>query len=245
VRLVIPVGRGRPTTLPYVLRSAVENTDVTELVTVGERPKGVEADRHIDSPNTDKPHVNIAGHLRRVCKVYDGEFVWCDDDMFFLKPWVPGVYVRAYSIAGMLRLYPSRGHWSQAVRSSIKVMESWGYDPEEAPCGTIHRPWLVETGRVMRTVEALEAVGGGSFKALYVAGLEGVITAGDPKVVGRVAPRADADMVSVLANSWQKAAGQIVRQRFPTPSRWESTPTEDMAAVGSGQLRGPHRRHRR
>jgi len=209
---------------------------------VGERPQNIEPDRHIDSPNTDKPHINVAGHLRRASKIIDGEFIWCDDDTFTVRPWTLGVYVRDYSIAGMLRLYPSRGHWSHAVRASIKVMESWGFDPENVPCGTIHRPWLVATDRVLRTLSALDAVGGGSFKALYVAGLDDVIVAGDAKVHGRAVPKPDADVISVFHDSWKANAGRIIRETFIEPSRWETQLAEVAAA---SVRRGPRRHHRR
>jgi hypothetical protein len=243
LRLVIPIGRGRPGTLPHVLRSWVEHSDITELVTVGERPKGIEPDRHIDSPNAGKPHENIAGHLRKVAELGE-EFVWSDDDTFLLKPWTPGVYVAPYSIAHMLRQFPSRGHWSQAVRASIKVMQAWGYDPEEVKCGTIHRPWLIESDRTLRTIDALDAVGGGSFKALYVAGLEGTLEAGNPKIVGRGLPGPTTEVMSLFNDSWKANAGRIARETFRLASRWESTPTEDTAVSVGGHARGPHR-HRR
>lgn len=236
--LIVPIGRGRPATLPHVLRSFTAHSDITELVTVGEPPQGVIPDRHIPSPNAGRPHENIAGHLRKVAAEY-AEFVWCDDDTFLLKPWTPGVYVAEYSIAHMLRQYPSRGHWSLAVRASIKVMQDWGYDPEEVPCGTVHRPWLVTAERTLKVVDALDAVGGGSFKALYPAGLDGTLTGGNPKIYGRGLPGEDSDVISLFNDSWKYNAGRIMRETFTVPSRWEIPP--ETVAVG---LRGP-RRHRR
>lgn len=236
--LAVPIGRGRPATLPHVLRSWTTHSNITELVTVGETPQSVTPDRHIPSPNTGRPHQNVAGHLRRVADEYP-EFVWCDDDTFLLKPWVPGVYVAEYSIAHMLREYPNRGHWSQAVRTSIKVMEEWGYDPEQVLCGTVHRPWLVSADRTLTVLDALDAVGGGSFKALYVAGLAGTLIGGNPKITGRALPGESADVISLFNDSWKLNAGRIIRETFTEPSRWEA-PVE-MAAAG---LRGPHR-HRR
>lgn len=241
MRAVIPIGPRRPLTLPHVLRSLVAHANVDELITVGEPPKGIEPDFHIDSPNTDRPHVNILGHLRRATEHIDGKWVWCDDDMFLLKPWTPGVYVRGYSIASMLRKYPNRGTWSQAVRASIKVMEGWGYDPEEVPCGTIHRPWLVDSDRVRMVCDAL---GNGSFKALYVAGLDDVIPAPDPKVTGRGVPKPDADVISVLHDSWRHNAGRLVRETFTEPTRWETEPTAGKALAGSGHEARRHRRRR-
>lgn len=237
---VIPVGRGRPATLPYVCRGLAV-AGVTEIVTIGEKPEGIEPDRHIPSPNDHSPHENVAGHLRKAAAELD-RFVWIDDDTFILKPWTPGVYVRAYSIAGMLRLYPNRGGWSQAVRNSIKVMQAWGFDPEEVPCGTIHRPWYVEAKRVNKTLDGLASVGGGSFKALYVAGLADVIPVGDAKVTGRAAPKADADVVSVFHDSWRKAAGEMVRRALPERSRWELEPATQHADNRRGPQRHQHRR---
>ena len=242
---VIPIGRSRPLTLPYVLRSLAEHTPITELVTVGEPPKGIKPDRHIDSPNGGQPHVNIAGHLRRVCDAIDGDFIWCDDDTFTMKPWTPGVYVHRYSIAGMLRVYPNQGTWSHAVRASIKVMTEWGYDPEEVPCGTVHRPWLVSVDRARMVIDALDAVGGGSFRALYVAGLDDVIEASNPKILGRKVPHPDSDVISLFNDSWRANAGRIVRGTFTEPSRWEPEPTEDMAATTRGPARARHRHGRR
>lgn len=232
---VVPLGRSRPTTLPYVLRS-LHYAGVTELVTVGQRPDGIEPDRHIESPNDAKPHLNVAGHLRKAADLFD-EFIWLDDDTVFLADWTPGVYVRPFSIAHMLRSNPTRGSWSKAVRAAIGVMAGWGYDPETVPCGTVHRPWLVHADRVRKTLDGLDEVGGGSFKALYVAGLEGTVPADDPKVWGHGFPDADADMVSFEAGSWRYNAGRVVRERFGEPSRWETEPLPDVR-------RGP-RRHRR
>lgn len=228
---VIPVGSRRPASLPYVLRSLRLYADVTEVVTVGDRPHGIEPDLHIDSPNAGKPHLNIAGHLR---KIDLAEFVWCDDDTFTVRPWVPGVYTREYSIAQMLRLYPTSGNWSGALRSSISVMEAWGFDPETVPAGTVHRPWLVTAERAGLVLDALDSAGGGSFKALYPAGID-VIAAADPKINGRGLPRPDADVISVDPHAWGKNAGRIIRERFTEPTRWETEPPIEPA------LRGPRR----
>lgn len=212
---------------------------------MGERPEGIEPDHHIDSPNDSQPHVNIAGHLRRVCETIDGEFIWCDDDTFTLRPWTPGVYVHRHSIAGMLRVYPNRGTWSQAVRASIKVMIEWGYDPEAVPCGTVHRPWLVSTDRVRKVVDALDEVGGGSFKALYPAGLTDLIEASNPKILGRKVPHPDSDVISLFMDSWRFNAGRLVRETFTEPSRWEPEPTEGRALIESAPVRARHKHRRR
>ena len=244
MRVVIPVGRGRSATLPYVLRSLSQHAGIDEVVTVGETPAGITPDLHIPSPNAARPHVNILGHLRRVCEQVSGEWMWCDDDTFTIKPWVPGVYVRPFSIAYMLKNNANKGNWSHAVRASIKVMEALGYDPEQVKCGTTHRPWLVETGRVMDTVKTLEDAGGGSFKALYVAGLDDLIEANDPKIMGRGVPHPKADVVSVFNDSWRFNAGRIIRERFTEPTRWESGSTTDTALTPSGPARAGHRRRR-
>lgn len=244
MRVVIPIGRGRPTTLPHVLRTWVAHSDITELVTVGERPAGIEPDLHIDSPNDGKPHQNVAGHLRRVAEM-GGEFIWTDDDTFLLKPWTPGVYVAEYSIAHMLRQFPSRGYWSVAVRASIKIMEAWGFNPEEVPCGTVHRPWLIESERTLTTLDALDAVGGGSFKALYVAGLEGTLNGGNPKIVGRGMPGPDTEVMSLFNDSWRYNAGRQVREAFTEATRWETADSSNTASAASGRAGGSRRRHRR
>lgn len=237
--LAVPIGRARPATLPHVLRSWTVHSDISTLVTVGEPPQGVIPDVHIPSPNTGRPHENVAGHLRKVAEEYP-EFVWCDDDTFLLKPWIPGVYVAPYSIGHMLAEFPSRGHWSHAVRASIKVMEAWGYNPAEVPCGTVHRPWLVSAERTLTVLDALDGVGGGSFKALYVAGLDGVLIGGNPKLLGRDMPGLDSDVISLFNDSWKYNAGRIMRETFTEPSRWE-VPAE-MPTPG---LRGPRRHHSR
>lgn len=232
-RAVIPIGPKRAPTLIHAVRSLEVHAGITELVTVGARPKGIEPDHHIESPNSGVAHINIGGHLRRACEAFGGEFVWTDDDTFTVKPWTPGVYVRGYSIAQMLRKYPSRSSWSQSVRNSIKAMKIEGYDPEEVPCGTIHRPWLVDAQRALRTLDALNEVGGGSFRALYVAGLDNVIPAPDPKVTGRAVPPPYRDVISLDGRSaWNKNAGRILREMFTETSRWEGG-SESMSAPAS------------
>lgn len=234
MRAAIPIGPRRPTTLPYVLRSLAKYADVDSVITVGERPKGIEPDLHIDSPNTGKTYDNVAGHLRKVAEL-GGQFIWCDDDTFTVKPWEPGIYVRGYSIAEMLRHNPNQGTWSEAVRKSIEVMRANGFDPAKVPAGTTHRPWLLKSDRVLRT---LDMMGSGSFRALYVAGLRKLIVAPDPKIVGRGMPREDADVISVYHDSWRYNAGRIVREMFPEPSQWETEPVAEVSLH-----RGP-RRHR-
>jgi hypothetical protein len=242
VRAVIPVGRGRPPCLPYVARSLAKHASITELVTVGERPTTLEPDLHLDSPNAGKPYQNVAGHLRLAAEL-GGEFIWCDDDTFLMKPWTPGVYVRPFSIAHMLRENPNVGGWSVAVRNSITVMKEWGYDPEQVPCGPVHKPWLVESSRVIKTLDGLDTVGGGSFKALYVAGLEGVIETDDVKIVNaRGLPSPKADVVSVHPHSWAKNTGNAIRQAFPERSRWESEPPTENADNRRGPQRHKNRR---
>lgn len=200
-------------------------------MTIGVRPEGVTPDHHIDSPNTGRPHQNVAGHLRKAAEL-GGEFIWCDDDTFTLKPWTPGVYVRPFSIAYMLKDNRNRGYWSQAVAASVKVMEGMGYDPEKVPCGTVHRPWLVDPARALNTLDILDRIGGGSFKALYVAGLDGVIEANDIKIVGRGVIPPTADVVSLFLNSWGSNAGRIVREMFPEPSPWDTPGSVGGRAVG-------------
>lgn len=233
-RVVIPIGPKRPLCLPYVIRSLVLNAGVTEVVTVGERPIGIEPDLHIDSPNRGKPAANVAGHLKLAAEQVGGQFIWCDDDTFTITPWEPGVYVRPFSIAKMLRENPNRGAWSDAVRKSIEVMKAKGFDPEKVPAGTVHRPWLVKSDRVLRTLQDLD---GGSFKALYVAGLRKLIVAGDAKLVGRGVPMPDASVISVYHDSWRYSAGRMIRDMFAEPTRWETAPPEVSV------MRGP-RRHR-
>ena len=133
---------------------------------------------------------------------------------------------------------PTAATGRRRSRASIKVMQGWGYDPEEVPCGTVHRPWLVSADRALKTLDALDAVGGGSFKALYVAGLEETLIGGNPKVYGRGLPGADSDVISLFNDSWKMNAGRIMRETFTEPSRWE---TQSELA---GTRRGPHRRHR-
>lgn len=205
------------------------------MVTIGQRPEGVEPDLHIDSPNTGRPHQNVAGHLRKAAEL-GGEFIWCDDDTFTLKPWKPAVYVRPFSIAYMFERNRNKGYWSQAVQASIKIMEGWGFDPSQVPCGTVHRPWLVDPARALRTLDALDAVGGGSFKALYVAGLDGVVEANDIKIVGRGVIPPTADVVSLFLNSWGSNAGRIVREMFPDASPWD-TPGSVGDPVAAGRSR--------
>lgn len=222
MRAVIPTGLKRAPTLIHAVRSLEANAGITELVTVGAPPEGITPDIHIDSPNTRAPHINVCGHLRRAAEAFGGEFVWTDDDTFCVKPWTPGVYVRGYSIAQMLRKYPNRSSWSLSVRSAIEVMVAQGYDPEEVPCGTIHRPWLVDADRAVRTLDALDEVGGGSFKALYVCGMSDVIAAPDPKVTGRAVPPPKRDVISLDGKSaWRSNSGRIMRETFTVPSRWE------------------------
>lgn len=222
MKAVIPLGRNRPPTLPYVCRALEANTPVTEIVTVGETPS-IKPDLHIASPNDKRHgHLNVLQHLATALdQITDAEFVWIADDVFPLKPWTPGVYVRKASIAAHLRMYASRGAYSRAIRASVEIIRDLGHDPEQVPCGSIHRPWLVNADRVRDSVKLVQEKGDGEWKTVYVAGLNDTIPAGDPKLVGRGMPKPNADMISVFVDSWRYNAGRIIRETFPDPSRWE------------------------
>lgn len=223
MRAVIPLGRGRPASLPYAVRALERYAGVTEVWTVGETPPTISPDRHIDSPNTAKPtYLNVVAHLRAALAEMDGQpFIWTADDIFPLKPWEPGVYVRKESLAGHLRRYSNRGHYTHAVRGAVALVKSWGYDPEQVPCGAIHRPWLVDPERARMVTDAIAAQGVGEWKMAYVAGVVGATPIGDPKIVGHGMPQPDADMISTEAGSWRRNAGRIIRETFREPSRWE------------------------
>jgi hypothetical protein len=197
---------------------------VTRIVTVGERPTTIEPDHHIDSPNFSAPYINVLGHLRRVVAWLDvPEFVYNADDTFPMTTWTPGVYVRKYSIADHIRHYPNHGTYTKAVKASVSIMVAQGYDPEQVPCGAIHRPMLIDRTRAAATLDLIESAGGAGFKVLYVAGLDNVIPTYDPKIHGRGMPKPDADVISVVAESWRHNAGRLVRERFTEPSRYEDT----------------------
>jgi hypothetical protein len=223
MRAVIPVGKGRPSSLPYALRALEEYAGVTEVWTVGQRPDGVTPDHHIDSPNNRRPlYFNTLGHLRAALADMDGApFVWTADDIYPMAPWAPAVYARKQTLAGHLRDYPNRGNYTTAVKASVALVERMGHDPELTWCGAVHRPWLVEPERARRITDAVWEQGAGEWKMVYVAGLEDVVPVGDPKIFGHGMPQPGADMISTEVQSWRRNAGRLVRERFTTPSRWE------------------------
>lgn len=224
MRAVVPIGKGRPPSLPYAARALEQYAGVTELWTVGERPTTLTPDRHIDSPNTAKPvYLNVITHLRAALAEMDGEpFIWTADDIFPMRAWLPGLYVRKESLAAHLRRYSNKGNYTHATRASVNLVRAWGYDPEEVPCGAIHRPWVVDPERARRVTDAVWAQGAGEWKMLYVAGAVGAQPVGDPKIFGHGMPQPDADMISTENQSWRRNAGRIVREAFRTPSRWEA-----------------------
>lgn len=220
---VIPLGRGRPATLAYTLRSLEAYAGITEVWTVGERPSSVTPDRHIDSPNDQKAsYLNVEQHIRAVLPLLDGPFVWTADDIFTLTPWTPGVYVRRDTLAEHLRAYSGKGHYTRAVRGSIEIVRARGYDPETVPTGAGHRPWLVQPSRVADAVGAVVDHGEGAWPMVYVAGLDGVIPAGNSKVQGHNMIQKNADVASTDPHSWRRNAGRVIRETFRTPSRWET-----------------------
>lgn len=219
---VVPLGAGRPDTLPYLSRALQANTPVTEIVTVGAVPKGIEPDHHILNPNGHKKrYLNVLDHLTKALEVVDGPFVWIADDIFPMVPWAPAVYVRRDSLAAHFRRYQHLGGYAAACRASIEIIEAYGHDPEQVPCGAIHRPWLVDPVRCRETVGLVQSRGAGEWKMVHVAGLDGVVPVGDPKIFGFGVPQSNADMISTDHTSWRRNAGRTIREAFPTPSRWE------------------------
>lgn len=220
---VIPLGRGRPGSLPYALRALETHAGVTEVWTVGERPEKVTPDRHVDSPN-NRPagYLNVQAHLELVLPDILDPFIWTSDDIFTLTPWTPGVYVRKDTLAEHLRTYANKGHYTRAVKASTEIVRALGYDPETTPTGAGHRPWLVEPFRTRDALKAVDEHGAGWWMFVYVAGLEGVIPSGNSKIhAPHQLVAKGADMASTGPQSWRRNAGRQIREMFPTPSRWE------------------------
>ena len=216
------MGRGRPLSLVHAVRALEAHAGITELWTVGETPKGLTPDRHIDSPNDQKQlYLNVQQHLTAALAELDGPFVWTADDIFPLKPWAPGVYTRKDTLAEHLRTYANKGHYTRAVRASAEIVRARGYDPEKVPTGAGHRPWLVDPDRARDAVKAVADRGEGSWAMVYVAGLDGTIPAGNSKVHGHQMIQPTADMASTEAQSWKRNAGRVIRETFKAPSRWE------------------------
>lgn len=219
---VVPLGAGRPDTLPYLSRALQANTPVTEIVTVGAVPKGIEPDHHIPDPNSNKTrYLNVLSHLAKALEVVDAPFVWIADDIFPMVRWSPAVYVRKDSLGAHFRRYQHLGGYAKATKAAVQIIEGMGHDPEQVPCGAIHRPWLVDPDRAWATVEMVKSKGAGEWKMVYVAGLAEVVPVGDPKIFGFGVPQSGADMISTDHTSWRRNAGRVVREAFPAPSRWE------------------------
>lgn len=220
---VVPLGRGRPPTLNYAVRTLEQYAGITELWTVGEAPTTLTPDRHIDSPNDQKvAYLNVHQHLRAVLTELDAPFVWTSDDIFTLKHWKPAVYVRRDTLAEHLRTYSNKSHYTRAVRASIELVRARGYDPEKVPTGAGHRPWLVDPDRAREVAAAVDERGEGSWAMVYVAGLGDTIPAGNSKVHGHNMIHHDADVASTMPQSWKYNAGRLIRETFKTPSRWEA-----------------------
>lgn len=218
----IPYSERRRATLTYAARALERYTPVSRLVIVGAQPT-ITPDEYWPSPNTGPPHENTNRHLRltaeRLLEEGVTEFVWTADDTFPLQDWTPVCHVRKYSIATHLGHYPRIRGYSDLLRISIQLMREDGYDPNLVPCGSIHRPMLLQTKRVLQTLDRLPP--DGHFKSLYVVGLDGVVPAGDPKIKTSAVPKETADCISVEPQSWAKAAGELVRRKLSDPSRWE------------------------
>lgn len=222
---VIPVGRNRPHTLPYAVRSLERYGNLTQLVTVGETPT-VTPDLHIPSPNTADPHTNTSGHLRAVCDLMAAEriteWVWTHDDIVLLAPWTPTSHARAYPIAQHVVDFPAVPTYSQGLRRVVQWMKRQGHDPQQVPCGPIHRPRLIDTAHLAGIIDVHDGIGvpASLYEAAYVIGRPVTVT-GDPKVTGHTAPH-QPDCVSVVRSSWQNTAGNMIRDRFPDPSTREN-----------------------
>jgi hypothetical protein len=220
---VIPYSNRRSPTIVYAARALEAHTPISRLIIIGAEPNGISPDDWWPSPNNTAPHANTNRHLRLAAERLLDEgvesFVWTADDTFPLQRWTPATHVRKYSIATHLGHYPRIRGYSELIRASIKLMREDGHDPNQVPCGAIHRPMLVETKRVIQTLDRLPA--DGHFKSLYVAGLDTVIPAGDPKIKTAADPKETADCISTEPLSWSRGAGELVRRKLAEPSRWE------------------------
>jgi hypothetical protein len=216
---VIPHRARRSNEIVYAARGLEAHADVGHLIVIGDRPQGITPDEYWPSSNADSPHTNVNRHLRLAAERLP-EFCWHHDDTFLLALWVPGVYVRRYSIAKHLSDFPRIRGYSELVRASIQAMRTEGYDPALVPCGAIHRPWLIQSARALATLDRLAP--DGHFMSLYVAGLENVIPIGEAKIKTLAVPREDADCISTEPRSWAGPAGKMIRRKLSEPSRWET-----------------------
>lgn len=225
---VIPFGKRRGNTILFAARALQVHTPIDRLVVVGaEPPPKLSPDEWIPSHNNGNPHSNTNRHLLAAANWAKTqgvtEFVWTADDTFPLADWEPVCHVRKYSIVTHLSHYPKIAGYSNLIRRNLPLMEADGLDPTQVPCGSIHRPMLVNVDRTLTTLDRIGPAG--HFKSLYVAGLEDVVPAGDPKVRGRRRVSPNADCVSCDRQSWRYHAGQVVKRRFTEPSRWENPPS--------------------
>lgn len=220
---VVPYSNRRSPTVVYAARALETHTPISRLIVVGAEPNGIKPDDFWPSPNNAAPHANTNWHLRLAAERLLDEgvesFVWTADDTYLLKSWTPVTHVRKYSIATHLGHFPRIRGYSELIRLSMKLMREDGHDPQQVPCGAIHRPMLVETKRVIQILDRLPV--DGHFKSLYVAGLDGVVPAGDAKIKTTAVPKETADCISTEPLSWSKAAGELVRSKLTEPSRWE------------------------
>lgn len=210
--------------LRYSLRSADRNLPHDAVWFVGRRlPRwatGVEFVRIDEGP---RKWENLPRAILAAASVpqIGGAFYLMNDDFFVMMPHGNGVPMMH---RGPIEPRASAGRYWKGFAETTKVLRALGCAGELNY--EVHAPMPVSKDALRYALEeglALHRGGCLHSRTLYgnLTDARGEPVYEDPKVAGPQAVRADARLLSTNAQSWAGRTGDIIRARFPDPSKYE------------------------
>lgn len=231
--------------LIWSLRTLRHLPDVGRVFLAGGRPEGLTGIIHLPTPPASQWD-SIGANLKAVVDSdISEEFVWMNDDFFFLRD------LEAVDLVdrGPIARWGKKGSAGSQASSSffagmgaqVRILQAWGFDAETTMCTDLHAPIVLNKTRVAELIDRLDAEFPdhpvGHFRMLYGAGLSSR-TITDPKIkTPDRLPPLDWDYVSTDEASFQHGlVGSYLRSRYWEPSPYESTPAVDVPTERSARM---------
>lgn len=212
--------------LRYSLRS-LANLKHDQVWIAGYKPSWVTGVRHIKTTQAQSRYKNSTGNLRAACEHPDvsQRFSLFNDDFYVMEPIRQIPRLHRGPVVGLMG--PSRPNhklrqngYLSGMWDTFDLLERMGHD---APLSyELHVPMSVDKSKMLATLDA-----GAHVDALHKRTLYGNMhrhggrQVEDAKVHNRKLPATAKTFLSTSPSSFLGQTGDLLRERFPTPSEYE------------------------